>query len=114
MTRCHELKAQLDESLANNQALREQLRVSEVEFSATKSDAEGMLKVISQLEKQCAELQDAENRAKMAEDGAGASMQTLAVERDQAVAKEAQARRQVLNSPACAIPRRVMQLFAGN
>ena len=88
-----ELKTQLDEAYMANQQLKEQVRAMDLELTTTKADAEGMLKVITRLEQQVADFTQSEARVRSSEELAAASVQAMAVERDQAVAKEAQARR---------------------
>ncbi len=93
--RCQELKVQLEDATAVQQQLRDALRSTEQELAATKGDAEGMLKLIGQLERQVAEAQSKEQRYIAAHEQAAAAVQSMAVERDQAVARENQARRYV-------------------
>lgn len=91
--RSNELQSQLQDAQIALQREKERCQLADKELASTKSDAEGMMRVITQLERQVAESDQLDARARKMDSDAQAAVQSMTIERDQATAKEAQARR---------------------
>lgn len=90
-----ELKAKLIASDSTLDASRDDLRAVQQELSSTRSDAEGMVKVMTALEKQLAEYASREEQTMQIAKEAKEKVEQAMLERDQARAREAQSRREI-------------------
>lgn len=93
--RAKELKALADSAAAAADAAKEETRAVQRELAATRADAEGMVKVLAALEKQVADVEEREARARKAEEDAAERVRQAVLERDQAVSREQQSRREL-------------------
>ena len=95
LSRARDLRSKLNETESELDALKSANRQLRREYETTRGDCEGMLKVMDGMEKQVAEYATREEQTLALARESRESVEQANLERDQSVAREAQARREI-------------------
>jgi len=94
--RVKKLHVQLAKAGGDNEAAQEVIRKLRREYQSTRQDAEGMLQVMSGLERQLTEYSEREAEVERATRSGREAVEEALTDRDRAVAREDQARREIV------------------